>query len=71
MRVVASLLAMLVVAGTAFVPGAASNGSESLLAMTTVDGKQMLFRVDARTLERLESPVLQIPGSVGRGPLVP
>ena len=67
MRVVASLLAMLVVAGTAFVPGAASNGSESLLAMTTVDGKQMLFRVDARTLERLESPVLQIPGSVGGG----
>jgi hypothetical protein len=56
---------MLAVIGTGFVPAAASTDSESLLAMTTVDGKQTLFRVEAGTLARLESPVLQIPGSVG------
>jgi hypothetical protein len=47
------------------VPAAAPSSATSLLAATRVKGKDVLFRVDARTLARLDGPSVQLPDTTG------
>lgn len=61
MRIVASLAAVLVAAGTLLVSAAAPSSPDSLLAFTFGEGKQLLFRVDARTLGPVDGTAVEIP----------
>jgi hypothetical protein len=64
-RIVASLAAMLGLVAVGLVPAAAPSNADLLLASARVDGQQLLFRVDARTLTRTDGPTVQLPNTTG------
>jgi hypothetical protein len=64
-RIVASLVAMLGLAAVGLVPAAAPSSGDSLLALTTVQGQQLLVRVDPRTLARVDDSAVELPNSAG------